>query len=120
MIEYNVRIHDSGTEEWLFNGNRHRENGPAMRFASGTERYYLDGKLHRVDGPAIIRPNGDGMWYLNGERHRVCGPAIELSDGYKAWFLNDEMVTQEEHERRTGTKQNAESVLRKIIRYIWG
>jgi hypothetical protein len=44
MIEYKVKVSPAGRQEWYLNGNRHRE-----------------------DGPAIVCPNGRQEWYLKGE-----------------------------------------------------
>ena len=52
----------------------------------GTRSWYLNGKLHRDDGPAIEYASGHKEWYLNGKLHREDGPAIEYSYGYKAWY----------------------------------
>ena len=45
--------------------------------------------LHREDGPAIEYASGYKAWYINGERHREDGPAIEWASGNKGWYLND-------------------------------
>jgi hypothetical protein len=44
----------------------HRENGPAVEYATGEQRWYLNGKLHREGGPAAVHANGDKSWYLDG------------------------------------------------------
>ena len=78
MIEYTVRVYDSGDKSWRLNGKLHREDGPAVEHASGSKCWCLDGKLHREDGPAV-----------------------EWADGYKSWYLNDKRVTEEEHKKLT-------------------
>ena len=78
MIEYTVKVYLDGYKEWFLNGKLHREDGPAIEYASGTK-----------------------FWYLNGKRHREDGPAIEYSSGNKVWYLNDDKVTEEEHKRMT-------------------
>jgi len=83
LVEY-----PSGKKEWFMNGQRHREDGPAIEHVNGRKEWYLHGKLHRIDGPAID-DGGNTFWYLNGQRHNPNGPAIELADGYKSWWLND-------------------------------
>ena len=70
MIEYTVKVLDSGTRYWILNG-----------------------KFHREDGPAVERVDGRNHWYLNGEPHREDGPAIEWANGTKEWWLNGEIVT---------------------------
>jgi hypothetical protein len=78
MIEYTVKVYDGGYNGWFLNGKLHREDGPAVEYASGTKYWYLTGKLHREDGPAY-----------------------EGANGYKAWYLNGKEVTEEEHKRKT-------------------
>ena len=59
-------------------------------YADGNKEWLLNGERHREDGPAIERVSGDKLWYLNGKRHREDGPAFECTDGYKEWWLNHE------------------------------
>jgi len=82
MIEYKVKVNDNGSKFWLLNDKLHREDGPAIEYASG-----------------------DKFWYLNGERHREDGPAIEYASGTKYWFLNGKELTEEEFNNRTKTKE---------------
>ena len=66
--------------------------------------YFKDKEMtirHREDGPACKYANGAKAWYLNGKPHREDGPAIEYADGYIVWFLNGKEVTQSEHKRIT-------------------
>ena len=58
--------------------------------------WYLNGQRHREDGPAIEYPNGTKYWYLNGQRHREDGPAIEFTNGSKYWYLNGKELTEQE------------------------
>jgi hypothetical protein len=37
--------------------------------ADGTKRWYLNGQRHREDGPAIERADGNKIWYLNGQEY---------------------------------------------------
>ena len=46
---------------------RHRENGPAVEYATGDKRWYQNGDLHRTDGPAIEYASGTKRWYINGD-----------------------------------------------------
>ena len=78
MIEYTVRVNSYGDKQWYLNGQRHREDGPAIEFNNGSQ-----------------------LWYLNGQLHREDGPAIELADGTKKWWLNGQQLTKEEWEKRT-------------------
>ena len=100
MIEYTVRVYDSGKAWWL-NGKLHREDGPAIEGAEGDKCWYLNGKLHREGGPAVEEADGYKSWFLNDKRHREDGPAVEYADGTKYWYLNGEYVTEEEHKKRT-------------------
>jgi|14BtaG_2_1085337.scaffolds.fasta_scaffold12863_6 hypothetical protein len=92
-IDYKVRVYKDGTKEWRWylNDELHREDGPAVEYASGDKRWYLDGKLHREDGPAIEWANGDKWWYLNDELHREDGPAMEYANGNKSWYLKGKL-----------------------------
>ena len=67
-IEYKVKVYANGSKEWFLNGNRHREDGPAIEYASGSKQWLLNGKYHREDGPAVEYANGTKKWYLNGKR----------------------------------------------------
>ena len=96
MIEYIVKVYESGDKEWWFNNKRHREDGPAIECVNGDKTWYLNGKLHREDGPAIEYSDGSKSWYLNGKRHREDGPAIEYADGDKFWYLNGKYLTEDE------------------------
>ena len=62
MIEYTVEVDDDGNKSWYLNGNRHREDGPAIEYAGGDKFWYLNGKLHREDGPAIEMASGAKFW----------------------------------------------------------
>ena len=82
-------------QEWLLNGERHRDDGPAVIIyrqildeqsytkSNGSilrQAWWLNGERHRSDGPALIgyRANGSilrQIWYLNDKRHREDGPA---------------------------------------------
>jgi hypothetical protein len=61
----------------------------------GSKAWYLNGNRHREDGPAVEYTNGSRYWWLNGKLHREDGPAVEHSDGSKHWFLNDEQISLE-------------------------
>ena len=87
----------NGTKSWYLNGERHREDGPAIERIDGDKLYYINGKKHREDGPAIIRGGGTKLWYLNDKLHREDGPAIEWSDGHKEWYLIDEEYSRKKY-----------------------
>jgi len=67
--EYTVKVFDSGDKVWYLNGKRHREDGPAIEWASGDKFWYLNGKRHREDGPAVEYADGTKYWYLNGKEY---------------------------------------------------
>ena len=100
MIEYTVKAY-AKSNDWFLNGERHREDGPAIEWAHGSKEWYLNGKRHREDGPAVDRPSGFKVWYLNGKCHREDGPAVDHVRGPKAWYLNDKCLTEEEHRQQT-------------------
>jgi len=100
MKEYTVKVFEDGSKVWYLDGQRHREDGPAIELSSGTKAWYLDGKYHREDGPAIERADGRKEWYLNGKLHREDGPAIERADGTQVWYLNGNHLTEEDHRLR--------------------
>jgi len=81
----------SGVRKWYLNGLCHREDGPAVEWADGTRKWYLNGQFHRADGPAIERADGSRLWFLNGQAHREDGPAVEQADGTRKWLLNDQL-----------------------------
>ena len=99
MIEYVVKVYSYQTE-WFLDGNYHREDGPAIEFASGTKYWCKNGLLHREDGPACEFVSGSKYWYKNGLRHRLDGPACELSDGTKFWYLEGVELTEEDFLQR--------------------
>ena len=52
---------------WFLNGERHREDGPAVERESVLKEWWLNGELHREEGPAVDYINGAKEWYLNGK-----------------------------------------------------
>jgi hypothetical protein len=67
MIEYTVRVNKNGDKYWYLNDKLHREDGPAVEWASGDRHWYIKNERHREDGPAIEWADGDKYWYINGE-----------------------------------------------------
>jgi len=47
MIEYTVKVDSNGSKQWFINDKKHREDGPAVEWASGTKSWWLNGNLHR-------------------------------------------------------------------------
>jgi len=91
-----VIIDSEGSKRWFLNDLLHREDGPAIEWASSTKEWWLNGLRQRVDGPAIEWLNGDNFWYSNGELHREDGPACECVNGDNFWYLNGVMLSQPE------------------------
>ena len=44
MIEYTVKVYDSGDKFWCLDGKLHREDGPAVEWADGYKSWYLNDK----------------------------------------------------------------------------
>jgi hypothetical protein len=65
----------------------------------GTTRYYWNGQYHREDGPAVEYVDGHKEWFLHDQLHREDGPAIEWTNGSKAFYLQDEIYSEEEYWR---------------------
>ena len=96
MNTYTVIIDTAGCKEWYLNDKLHREDGPAVEWASGTKYWYLNGKRHREDGPAIEWANGNKSWYRDDKLHREDGPAVEWADGTRFWYLDGKSLTKSE------------------------
>ena len=58
-MNYDIKIDEYCTKRYYVNNVLHREDGPAIEYASGTKEWYMNGKLHREDGPAIEYVNGE-------------------------------------------------------------
>ena len=67
------------------------KNGCIVEF-DGSKYWYKDGERHREDGPAVEWLNGDKYWYRDGKQHREDGPAIEWKEGSTKWYLNGELL----------------------------
>lgn len=81
------RLYDDHSEYFIFNGDFHKTNGPAIyiwRNKYGLKRieeYFIKGVMHRSDGPARIYYYSSQKlefehWVINGELHRVGEPAV--------------------------------------------
>ena len=85
MQEYIVKVYDNRTEWFNKDGQRHREDGPAITWADGDKEWYQNGQLHRIDGPAIENADGRKEWYIMGDRyteaeyHEAIAPVKELT-----------------------------------------
>jgi len=42
-------IDEDNTIVWFKNGQRHREDGPALEYTYGTKRWFLNGKRYRTE-----------------------------------------------------------------------
>ena len=51
----------------LKDGFLHREDGPAIEYASGVKWWMLNGKLHRDNGPAVVDIKEIVGYWINGE-----------------------------------------------------
>ena len=49
-IEYEVKVYPSGNKYWRLNGERHREDGPAVEYVDGRNWWYLDGEQYTEAG----------------------------------------------------------------------
>lgn len=83
-----MTVYKNGSKAWRLHGKLHRDDGPAIEFASGSREWYIHDRPHREDGPAIEYANGYRAWYLHGELHREDGPAVESASGARAWWLH--------------------------------
>jgi hypothetical protein len=91
------------------------DNQPTMvTTVSGSKRWFLDGNYHREDGPAIIWATGDKAWYLNGKKHRTDGPAIEWEDGHTSWYLHGIQLSLDEWLNTNQTLTDEEKVMYKL------
>ena len=90
-LKYHIDVDHLGTRRYRNSADLlHRDEGPAVVFASGAQEWYQNGDLHCTTGPAIIWANGV-EWWQNGQRHRDNGPAVVWHDGYKEWWVNDRL-----------------------------
>ena len=106
MKTYKVEVTETVTKWYNESNELHRENGPAIEYASGSKYYYINDKLHREDGPAIERANGDKYYYINDKLHREDGPAVERANGSKAYYINGEELSKKEFNNRTKSCEN--------------
>jgi len=128
---YNENNQKSGSiarECYYINGQRHREDGPAIiwyrreGFIEGGY-YYRNGQLHREDGPAEIWYREDGSvereyYYKNDRPHREDGPAKirynSNNEPNEAYYLNGVKLDKQKWLKQIGLikmKQKAEEEL---------
>ena len=87
MSNYKTKTDKFGTKYYYLNNKLHREDGPAVEYASGAKEWYKNGEIHREDGPAIELADGRKFWYKNNKLHREDGHAFEWLES-KTWYLN--------------------------------
>jgi hypothetical protein len=80
---------ENGDKIWKDeDGRPHREDGPAVEWATGTKYWFFHGQRHRKDGPAIEWENGDREWYYRGKLHRIGGPASYFVGSSEQWWVH--------------------------------
>ena len=85
-------IHTNGSKEWYQNGLSHRNNLPAVEYASGEKEWYKHDYLHSFnDQPAIIHANGDKRWYKHGQLHRNGDQPAMICNGSRLWYQHDNL-----------------------------
>lgn len=84
-------IYSDGTEEHFLEGVRHCAGGrPAVTLSTGEREYHVRGQLHREgDLPALIDPDGNEEYWIKGQRHRGGGkPAVIGVDGRTEYWVD--------------------------------
>jgi hypothetical protein len=81
---------------------------------SGSKMWFLDGERHREDGPAVVLRNGHKVWYLHGKKHRTDGPAIEWNDGQLCWYLFGNCMSFDKWLSTNQTLSDEEKVMYKL------
>ena len=68
MKEVELRI-NNGDKRYFIKGTDilHREDGPAIEYATGTKSWCKEGKYHRLDGPAYEGYNGIKEYWIDGK-----------------------------------------------------
>jgi len=80
----------------------------------GTKRWYQNGKLHRDNAPAVIWASGDEYWYQNGTLYRYDGPAVIFTDGTGYWYHHGKMLSEDEIQQRK-RELEADSLIREML-----
>ena len=73
MIEYTVKVYDSGDKEWYLNGKVHREDGPAIEWADGSKDWYLnDEKLTEAEfNQRMSKPCSGKVVEVEGVKYKL-------------------------------------------------
>ena len=71
MSEYTVEVYPNGDKYWYLNDKLHREDGPALEFASGNKSWYLNGekvteKEHKLMTHSLYATLGETFGLLLG------------------------------------------------------
>lgn len=91
--------------EWI----RHRENAPAVIYPGVGEDWFYQGQLHRDGGPAIDYVKHK-EWYKHGKRHRLDGPALETTDETEVcmkheWWIEGIQYSEDEFKHEIAKKK---------------
>ena len=112
---YQVEVFEDGSFNWKLDGQYHREDGPAVKWADGTEFYLLNGEFHREDGPAVKYADGSEFYYIDGQYHREDGPAVKYADGKEEYWLNNKQYSKEEFDKIILTRKNKVKKIKKSL-----
>jgi len=71
--------------------------GNGRNLLSGNKEIYIfNGQKHRERGPAEIHPDGYQAWFWKGLRHNKKGPAIiNPKENYKEFWINGKFIRRE-------------------------
>jgi len=98
-------LDSSGTCWYRRDGQRHREDGPAVIWANGGVEYWMKGQVNREDGPAVVGPNGEVHYWVKGKRHRTDGPAVVEANGRIEYWVEGRKLTKGKFLARYGQRQ---------------
>jgi len=84
---------EHGMWEITKNGLLHCTWGPAAIHEDGTQEWWYMGQRHREGGPAVIRPDGSEEWWYMGYKHRADGPV-------EYWYMGEKVSTKEDIDGR--------------------
>jgi hypothetical protein len=97
-------------------GRRHNEHGPAINHSNRTKMWFVNGERHREDGPALTTGAGE-IWYYHGMIHRFDGPAqSHFINGTKRYYIYDVEYTQERYNKIIFRMKLAINILKKRLR----
>ena len=69
---YKMIVDDYGDKYWYLNDNLHREDGPAIEFASGDKYWYLNGKeLTEAEFNARIKSCDGKVVEIDGKKYKL-------------------------------------------------